>query len=204
MERNPNERLGGKTPGQTGGSTTGSGNLGTSGGAAGGGLGGTSTPGGAGGLGSTQGQQGAGQSGGSFADRAEGTVDQVKDRALQAREQASERLGRAREKAHDLRLAVADKLEAGAERLRKRGRDDQSGTLAGATGDGSLGVEADSRVQQVSSSVADGLQHSAEWLRENDLDAMRSGVERQVRENPGRSLLVALGLGYVLGKAFRR
>jgi hypothetical protein len=30
------------------------------------------------------------------------------------------------------------------------------------------------------------------------------GVERQVKEHPGRTLLVALGLGYLLGRAVRR
>lgn len=202
MERNPNERLGNTTPGQPGGSTTGAGNLGTggAGGAAGSGFGGTS-PGGS--FGGTQGQQSGGQSG-ALADRPEGAVDQAKERVQQAREQASHQLGRAREKAHDFRLAVADKLEAGAERLRQRGRGGDGGALAGAAGDGGIGVQSEDRLQRVSSGVADGLQSSADWLRENDLDAMRSGVERQVRENPGRSLLVALGLGYVLGKAFRK
>jgi hypothetical protein len=29
-------------------------------------------------------------------------------------------------------------------------------------------------------------------------------VERQVKDHPGRTLLVALGVGYLLGKAFRK
>jgi len=33
---------------------------------------------------------------------------------------------------------------------------------------------------------------------------MKSGIENQVKENPGRSLLIAAGLGYLLGKAFRK
>ena len=49
-------------------------------------------------------------------------------------------------------------------------------------------------------SVARGMNKSADWLRTGDLKA---DIERQVRENPGRSLLIAIGLGYVLGKAFR-
>ena len=60
------------------------------------------------------------------------------------------------------------------------------------------------RADQITTRLAGGMQSSAEWLREADLDNMRVGIERQVRENPGRSLLVAVGLGYLLGKAFRR
>ena len=52
----------------------------------------------------------------------------------------------------------------------------------------------------VQDSVARGMEKSADWLRNGDL---KSDIERQVRENPGRSLLIALGLGYVIGKAFR-
>ncbi len=44
------------------------------------------------------------------------------------------------------------------------------------------------------------MSKSADWLRNGDLKA---DIEQQVRENPGRTLLIALGLGYVLGKAFR-
>ena len=52
--------------------------------------------------------------------------------------------------------------------------------------------------------VAGGMQATADWLREADLDTMRAGVERQVKEHPGRTLLIAVGLGYLLGKAFRK
>jgi hypothetical protein len=48
------------------------------------------------------------------------------------------------------------------------------------------------------------MQATADWLRDADIDNLREGVERQVKEHPGRTLLVAVGLGYLLGKAFRR
>src|SRR5688572_32119098 len=32
---------------------------------------------------------------------------------------------------------------------------------------------------------------------------VRADIERQVRDNPGRTLLIALAVGFVLGKAFR-
>jgi hypothetical protein len=48
------------------------------------------------------------------------------------------------------------------------------------------------------------MQSSAEWLRDADMDKLKQGVEQQVKEHPARTLLVALGAGYLLGKAFRR
>jgi ElaB/YqjD/DUF883 family membrane-anchored ribosome-binding protein len=33
---------------------------------------------------------------------------------------------------------------------------------------------------------------------------MKHGIEQQVRDHPGRTLLIAAGLGYLIGKAFRR
>jgi hypothetical protein len=48
------------------------------------------------------------------------------------------------------------------------------------------------------------MQSSADWIRDADLDKLKSGVEKQVKEHPARSLLVALGAGYLIGKAFRR
>ena len=41
---------------------------------------------------------------------------------------------------------------------------------------------------------------TADWLRNGDL---KGDIEHQVKENPGRTLLIALGVGYLLGKAFR-
>jgi hypothetical protein len=48
------------------------------------------------------------------------------------------------------------------------------------------------------------MQTSADWLREADLDKLKDGVEKQVKDHPARSLLVALGAGFLIGKAFRR
>jgi hypothetical protein len=128
----------------------------------------------------------------SFADTGPGSGG-IADRAKGA-------LSGAREKVGNVKDSLADKLEAGAERLQQRG---QGGQLAGA-GEGSFAVESDSRLAGVASSVATGMQGTADWLREADLESLKEGVEQQVKEHPGRTLLIALGVGYLLGKAFRR
>ena len=48
------------------------------------------------------------------------------------------------------------------------------------------------------------------WLRGTrtgtraDIDGLKTSIERQVKEHPGRTLLIAIGMGYLIGKAFRR
>ena len=75
--------------------------------------------------------------------------------------------------------------------------------LSASAGSADVSVSGDG-VSQVTNRVAGGMQATADWLREADMDSMRSGVERQVKEHPGRTLLIAVGLGYLLGKAFRK
>jgi hypothetical protein len=48
------------------------------------------------------------------------------------------------------------------------------------------------------------MKSSADWIRDADLDKLKDGVAKQVKEHPARTLLVALGAGFLLGKALRR
>ena len=117
-------------------------------------------------------------------------ADQVKAKAQAKFEQV-------KDKARELQSTLADKLDAGATKLRQR---NQNATLAGATDTSTVGVAADDKMTRMQDSVAQGMTKSADWLRNGDLKA---DIEHQVRENPGRTLLIALGVGYLLGKAFR-
>jgi hypothetical protein len=93
---------------------------------------------------------------------------------------------------------LADGLEAGAEALRQR-RTSTSGSEGSA-----LAIRNDPSIVAVTDSLASGMQSSAEWLRDADLEKLKQGVQKQVKEHPGRSLLVALGAGFLIGKALRR
>jgi hypothetical protein len=94
---------------------------------------------------------------------------------------------------------LADGLEAGADALRQR-------RLAPTTTRGSrvTALVNDPALAPVSDTLAAGMQTSADWLRDADLDKLKDGVEKQVKEHPARSLLVALGAGFLIGKVFRR
>jgi len=135
----------------------------------------------------------AGDTSGGIADRARDLAGNAKDRLAGVGSTVREGAGTAKDK-------LAGALEAGADKLRQRGG---RGQLSGSPGSTDVAVTSDG-VSQVTERVAGGMQATADWLREADLDTMRAGVERQVKEHPGRTLLIAVGLGYLLGKAFRK
>ena len=103
-----------------------------------------------------------------------------------------------KDKAAGLPGLLADGLEAGANALKQR-------QPSAVSGDGSsVAASSDSNITAVTETLASGMQSSADWLRQADMDKLKAGVEQQVKEHPARSLLIALGAGYLIGKALRR
>ena len=100
-----------------------------------------------------------------------------------------------RERAVQLKTQLADKLETGATRLRKRSSD--TGKLDDAI------ATTKEKVADAGDRVASGMEKSAEWLRSANMTSFQQGLERQVKENPGRTLLIAGAIGYLLGRAFK-
>lgn len=206
MERNTNDSFGNQNPGDA---TTGAG----FGGTGGTGSQGTNASGTGGFGGSASGSVGTGGNSGaadtSFSRDTSGEAGGISDRARDAMGTAQEKLADAgssmRDRAGSLKNSLADALESGAERLRQRAAGGGQTAGAAATG-GSVGMLADqpNRTTDMSNQVAGGLQGAADWLRDADLDGLKSGLERQVKEHPGRTLAVAVGLGYLLGKAIRK
>ena len=206
MERNPNDNLNS----QSGSSSTGAGpesgyESGSSSASTSGGYGGSA------GLSNT-GSEGYGASGsdastfgstGSFGGGTDTFADKAKDSLSDAKDKAKSGLAGAKDKATELKATLADKLEAGANKLRSQ--QTSTGAYAGATDAGSTGIAAENgQLGQLTDKLATGMQGTADFIRNADLDQMKSGIEKQVKENPGRSLLIAAGLGYLLGKAFRK
>jgi ElaB/YqjD/DUF883 family membrane-anchored ribosome-binding protein len=188
MERNANDNFGSQS---------------TSGSASGASFGSTSgSPSGAAGGSS------AGTSDASFSRDATTDASGIADRARSAASTAGEKLAdvgsTVRDRAGNLKETLASALETGAERLRQQGAGGGQVAGAAATG-GSAGMVAeDSRLGQATNQLAGGMQGAADWLRDTDLDGLKSGIERQVKEHPGRTLAVAVGVGYLLGKALRK
>ena len=135
---------------------------------------------------------------------AAGMADRARSAASSAGDKLSDVGSTVRDKAGNLKHTIADALESGAGRLRQQGAGGGQVAGAAATG-GSTGMIADeNRLGQATNQLAGGMQGAADWLRDADLDGVKSGIERQVKEHPGRSLAVAVGLGYLLGKALRK
>jgi hypothetical protein len=104
-----------------------------------------------------------------------------------------------KDKASGIPGMLADGLQAGAVALRQR----RPSTEISAPGS-SVAITSDPTIAAVTDTLASGMQSSADWLRDADIDKLKEGVEKQVKEHPARSLLVALGAGYLIGKALRR
>lgn len=132
-----------------------------------------------------------------------GMGERARDLAGVARDKLGDVGSNARERASHLRDSLADTLEANAERLRQRGAAG-GGQLSAATGAGGVAVERDGRMGEVATKVAGGMDATAGWLREADFEGLKAGIETQVKEHPGRTLLIAVGLGYLIGKALRK
>lgn len=133
-----------------------------------------------------------------MAARAQSTADTAREKLNEAGDQARDKLDQVRERAGHLKSTLADKLDAGASKLRQRDPASAAADRAGVENE-----SARSNMRQVETRVASGMESTADWLRSADMDQFRSGVENQVRTNPGRTLLIALGLGYLLGRALR-
>jgi ElaB/YqjD/DUF883 family membrane-anchored ribosome-binding protein len=50
--------------------------------------------------------------------------------------------------------------------------------------------------------AAEHMSSTADYVREHDVDGMMKDVETLVKNNPGRSLLAAAVIGFLLGKTF--
>jgi hypothetical protein len=134
------------------------------------------------------------EQGGGLADKASSALGGAKDKLSDVGSSVRDRTAGAKD-------SLADMLESGAEKLRQRSGD---GSLAGASSTGGTAAMADDRMAQVTTKVASGMDATADWLRDADLDSLKASVETQVKEHPGRTLLIAVGLGYLLGKALRK
>jgi len=198
MERNANDTFGSSNTGESSSGGYGTGSAGSANSPSSFGAGSAGSSGGASG-----GTSDAGFSRDTSSDAA-GLADRARNAASTAGEKLSDVGSSVRDRAGSLKHTLADALESGAEKLRQQGAG--GGQIAGsaATGGSSAMVGEGSRMSEATNQLAGGLQASADWLRDADLDGLKSGVERQVKEHPGRTLAVAVGLGYLLGKAFRK
>lgn len=106
----------------------------------------------------------------------------------EAEDKVTTRLGDLRRSVEDRRKATAAGLASAAERLHH-------------TADNLPGVE---RASELAHGAADRIGGAADFLRDNDTEAMVTGVKQLVRRHPGKSLAVAAVVGFLAARAFRK
>ena len=81
-----------------------------------------------------------------------------------------------------------------------------AGEFSGSATDYTTGTPASGirgKIDTARTKVMDGAHAATDWIKQADIDGIKTGIEQQVRTNPVRSLLVAVGLGYLIGRAMR-
>jgi len=123
------------------------------------------------------------------ADSVNAAREKVGEVSEDLKERAGEALGAVHGQVGDLQASLADSLDSGAEAIRQR----IGGSISGVRG----------RLTDAGEAVAGRLERSAYWLRENDLGDLGTMLRQQLRDHPGRTALVALGLGILIGRSSR-
>lgn len=105
-------------------------------------------------------------------------MDDVKQRAADASGAASDRIDSAM-------TSTGEQFQNIAQRVRENAP--TSGTMG-----------------NVATSAADALERSGSYLKQADVNQVRGDLESIIRQRPIESLLVGLGIGYLLARSMRR
>ena len=87
-----------------------------------------------------------------------------------------------------MKNTVAEKLNTAAEALRRK----------------TEGPQQNNNATRYGKQAADWLESSADYLKGLDLNRVKKNIENSVRQNPGRTLLIAGVAGLLLGSLARR
>jgi uncharacterized phage infection (PIP) family protein YhgE len=127
-------------------------------------------------------------------------TDEVRSTLQHAKDAVTDRAGQVREKATELKATLADKLETGADKIRQKSRD--AGEQGGQAGQGAVAAGTQ-RIGQYGDAVATGMEKTAGWLRQGDLSDLGDAIVDEVQSHPARSLLIAVGIGYLIGRSLK-
>jgi hypothetical protein len=89
---------------------------------------------------------------------------------------------------HNIKNTVADKIHEAADSIRRKSDSPDAPAVLS-----TYGMQASTL-----------LDRSAECIREFDIKQADTQIQEQIRSNPGRSLLIALGAGLLIGIWLRR
>ena len=120
-------------------------------------------------------------------DTAQNVKEKVAGAASTAKQRVSETARHTTDKIDEQRAPAAEALQSAASTIHEKAEDLPGGQT----------------VRNVAHSAAEKLEATAGYIREHDIRTMMSDVEEVVKRNPGPSLLIAVAIGFLIGRAFR-
>ncbi len=129
-------------------------------------------------------------------------ADQVKEQAGQAANQAKEQAGQAVNQAKEQASEVADKATQAVDQRREQasGKLDTAAVQLRESGEKLPGGE---RSTEMASMAADKVEATSSYIREHDVQDMKSDLETLVRSHPTQSLVAAAAAGFLVGRMLR-
>jgi methyl-accepting chemotaxis protein len=130
------------------------------------------------------------------ADKAHDAIDAARDKAADFADQAQKVGAQVADQAQKVGSQVADKADAATTTVGEKMTDVAQTIRDKAPTSGPVADAADSAAQT--------LERAGTYLREQDLSDIRSDLEGIIRRHPIESLLIGLGVGYLLARSMRR
>jgi ElaB/YqjD/DUF883 family membrane-anchored ribosome-binding protein len=112
-------------------------------------------------------------------------IDTAKMKAGDAIDSAKQVTANASDKATDVMSTAGDKMTTLAQTVREK-------------------APAEGRAGEVAYTAAETLERGGRYLQEADPQMVRLDLERVIRQHPIESMLVGLGIGYLLARTMRR
>jgi len=140
-------------------------------------------------------------------DKAHSAVDSVSDKTQQFASDAKDTAQHVASKAQDLGAQAVDKAQdLGAQAVDRA--DAATTTIGGKMSDAAQTIRDNAPtsgpVANAAVSAADTLEQAGNYLQTQDLSDIRADLEGIIRRHPVESLLVGLGVGYLLARSMRR
>jgi hypothetical protein len=123
------------------------------------------------------------------ADQAQGTFENVRDKAQDVASDVKDR-------AQEIGTQVADRADAATTTVGEKITDVAQTIRERAPATGTVANAADT--------AAETLERAGTYLQQQDLTDMRGDLENLIRRYPMQSLLIGLGIGYLLARSTRR
>jgi len=133
-----------------------------------------------------------------FTEDRQDLTQQTSDAARKAKDMISEGASKAQEKARELGQAAADKVDE-----KRGGAADALHGASTAIHEKADNLPGGGKVSEMAHAAADKMDSAANYVQEHDTKEMMADVESLIRRHPAQSLLVAAGVGFLVGRAFR-